>query len=152
MPIKYDADIQYLTDVTALYPWSPNMHYLGLVDTAQLQKDKKASFLGIVPQHGGSWRGAAAVFPPKTPQLIHQLISFANGDVEMRWTIRNQPHVQNLLHTGEYDPDFGLTGMRERAAAVGGTLEVTSEPGQGAVVRLQAPAPREPREASGDPS
>jgi signal transduction histidine kinase len=42
--------------------------------------------------------------------------------------------------------------MRERAAAIGGTLEVTSEPGSGTVVRLQAPAPREPREASGDPS
>ena len=47
---------------------------------------------------------------------------------------------------------YGLTGMRERAAAIGGTLEVNSEPGSGTVVRLQAPAPREPREASGDPS
>ena len=26
---------------------------------------------------------------------------------------------------------YGLTGMRERAAAIGGTLEVTSEPGAG---------------------
>ena len=41
---------------------------------------------------------------------------------------------------------YGLTGMRERAAAVGGTLEVTSEPGEGTVVRLRAPAPRESRE------
>ena len=38
---------------------------------------------------------------------------------------------------------FGLTGMRERAADLGGTLEVTSEPGHGVTVRLQAPAPRE---------
>lgn len=45
---------------------------------------------------------------------------------------------------------YGLTGMRERAAAIGGTLEVTGESGQGTVVRLQAPAPREPRESSGD--
>jgi signal transduction histidine kinase len=37
---------------------------------------------------------------------------------------------------------YGLTGMRERAAAIGGTLEVTSEPGQGTVVRLRAPAPK----------
>jgi signal transduction histidine kinase/ligand-binding sensor domain-containing protein len=35
---------------------------------------------------------------------------------------------------------YGLTGMRERAAAIGGTLDVTSEPGQGTVVRLRAPA------------
>ena len=41
---------------------------------------------------------------------------------------------------------YGLTGMRERAAAIGGTLEVTSEPGQGTVVRLRAPAPRGARE------
>jgi signal transduction histidine kinase/ligand-binding sensor domain-containing protein len=40
---------------------------------------------------------------------------------------------------------FGLTGMKERAAAIGGTLEVTSEPGAGTTVRLQAAAPRETR-------
>jgi signal transduction histidine kinase/streptogramin lyase len=33
---------------------------------------------------------------------------------------------------------FGLTGMRERAAAIGGTLEVTSAPGAGTAVRLRA--------------
>jgi signal transduction histidine kinase len=47
---------------------------------------------------------------------------------------------------------YGFTGMRERAAAIGGTLEVTSEPGTGTSVRLHAPAPKEgpgeaPREA-----
>jgi signal transduction histidine kinase/ligand-binding sensor domain-containing protein len=41
---------------------------------------------------------------------------------------------------------FGLTGMRERAASIGGTLEVTSEPGVGTVVRLRARAPREGKE------
>ena len=35
---------------------------------------------------------------------------------------------------------YGLTGMRERAAAIDGKLEVTSEPGVGTVVRLQVPA------------
>ena len=35
---------------------------------------------------------------------------------------------------------FGLTGMRERAAALGGKLEITSAPGEGSVVRLSAPA------------
>ncbi len=38
---------------------------------------------------------------------------------------------------------YGLTGMRERAALVGGTLEVTSEPGGGTTVRLRVPARRE---------
>ncbi|MGD0893219.1 MAG: two-component regulator propeller domain-containing protein [Terracidiphilus sp.] len=38
---------------------------------------------------------------------------------------------------------YGLTGMRERAAAIGGTLEMTSEVGAGTTVRLQVPARRE---------
>ena len=37
---------------------------------------------------------------------------------------------------------YGLTGMRERAAAIGGTLEVTSEPGKGTTVRLRAHTPK----------
>ncbi len=123
LPIKYDTDDKIITDITALYPWGPYAHYAGIVDTAQLQKNKNAPFLGIVPQHGGSWRGSAFVFPPKTPQLYQQMISHADGDVEMRWTIRNQPHVQNLLHTGEYDPDFGLTGMRRIWNLVGGLFQ-----------------------------
>jgi ligand-binding sensor domain-containing protein len=41
---------------------------------------------------------------------------------------------------------YGMTGMRERAAAIGGTLEVASEPGVGTTVRLLAPAPGEIRE------
>jgi signal transduction histidine kinase len=36
--------------------------------------------------------------------------------------------------------------MRERAAAVGGRLEVTSVPGEGTTVRLGAPAPKEAKE------
>jgi signal transduction histidine kinase len=38
---------------------------------------------------------------------------------------------------------YGLTGMRERAAAIGGTLEVTSEPGAGTTVRMRVTARRE---------
>jgi signal transduction histidine kinase len=47
---------------------------------------------------------------------------------------------------------YGLTGMRERAAAIGGTLDVTSTPGMGTTVRLHATAPRdagEPKAGSG---
>jgi signal transduction histidine kinase len=43
---------------------------------------------------------------------------------------------------------FGFTGMKERAAAIGGTLEVTSEPGAGTSVRLSAATPKDgPKEA-----
>jgi signal transduction histidine kinase len=36
--------------------------------------------------------------------------------------------------------------MRERAAAIGGTLEVESAPGEGTIIRLSAPARGEARE------
>ena len=38
---------------------------------------------------------------------------------------------------------YGLTGMRERAATIGGKLEMTSEPGVGTTVRLAVAARRE---------
>jgi signal transduction histidine kinase len=41
---------------------------------------------------------------------------------------------------------FGLTGMRERATVMGGTLEVGGAPGEGTTVRLRAPAPDAVRE------
>ena len=40
--------------------------------------------------------------------------------------------------------------MRERAEAIGGTLEVSSQSGEGTTVRLSAPAPRVGREQTGD--
>jgi signal transduction histidine kinase/ligand-binding sensor domain-containing protein len=46
---------------------------------------------------------------------------------------------------------YGLTGMRERAAAIGGTLEVTSEPGAGTTVRLRAAVARDAKESTKEP-
>jgi signal transduction histidine kinase/ligand-binding sensor domain-containing protein len=43
---------------------------------------------------------------------------------------------------------YGLTGMRERAAEIGGTLEVTSELGSGTTVRLRARALKEAEEST----
>jgi len=45
---------------------------------------------------------------------------------------------------------FGLTGMRERADAIGGTLEVTSEPGSGTTVRLQVMTVKDEKERSAE--
>jgi ligand-binding sensor domain-containing protein/signal transduction histidine kinase len=45
---------------------------------------------------------------------------------------------------------FGMTGMRERAANIGGTLDVTSVEGEGTTVRLRVPAPGEMREHPGE--
>lgn len=41
---------------------------------------------------------------------------------------------------GESGTGFGLDGMRERVALVGGTLEVSSAPGQGTTLRVALPA------------
>jgi signal transduction histidine kinase len=41
---------------------------------------------------------------------------------------------------------YGLMGMRERAASINGTLEVTSEPGAGTNLRLCLKARRETQE------
>lgn len=51
----------------------------------------------------------------------------------------------STLHGG-----FGMTGMRERAATLGGKLEVTSIEGEGTTVRLRVPAPGDMREQSGE--
>jgi signal transduction histidine kinase/ligand-binding sensor domain-containing protein len=45
---------------------------------------------------------------------------------------------------------YGLTGMRERAETIQGTLNVNSQPGEGTTVRLQVPAPKEAKERSGE--
>ena len=41
----------------------------------------------------------------------------------------------------EAEPGGGSKSMRERAAAVGGDLQIESEPGRGTTVRLRAPLP-----------
>lgn len=54
---------------------------------------------------------------------------------------------------GASSPDghYGLTGMRERADLIGGTLEVSSEPGAGTTVRLHISTTREVRNESRKP-
>lgn len=54
--------------------------------------------------------------------------------------------TESSLHGG-----FGMTGMRERAANIGGRLEVTSVEGEGTTVRLSVSAPGEAREQTGEP-
>ena len=55
-----------------------------------------------------------------------------------------------------FDPDaqyagqMGLRSMRERAAQIGGSLEIESQPGQGAVIRARIPVPDQPPAGTGD--
>lgn len=49
-----------------------------------------------------------------------------------------------------FGESYGMTGMRERAAAIGATLEVISTAGEGTTIRVLAPATRERREPAGE--
>jgi signal transduction histidine kinase/ligand-binding sensor domain-containing protein len=78
----------------------------------------------------------------KHAEARHVFVQLEYGPGEIALEVRDDGRG---FATDEAQPSghFGLTGMRERAAAIGGTLEVTSEPGAGTTVRLQAEAPRE---------
>jgi signal transduction histidine kinase len=60
----------------------------------------------------------------------------------------SEPGQSGPVHFGP--GHFGLTGMKERAVAIGGELEVKSSPGTGTSVRLRAPAPEGAREQTGE--
>ncbi len=63
--------------------------------------------------------------------------------------VRDDGRGGALEHSaGTSSGHFGLTGMKERAAAIGGTLEVSSARGDGTTIRLSVPARREAREQS----
>jgi hypothetical protein len=122
-PVDYSTDRALLTEIVPHDCWSERAQYLGLVESSRLRETKASRFLGVVPLHAGTWRAAHWVFPPKNPHLFQQVLSYPDGSLELRWTLRAQPHSQNLLHTGEYDPDFGLTGVRRLWALVGGRFQ-----------------------------
>ncbi len=68
------------------------------------------------------------------------------GSAKMALEVRDDGRGFEVNTETESTPGhYGLTGMRERAAAIGGSLAVSSEPGGGTTVRLEAPAPREKR-------
>ncbi len=61
---------------------------------------------------------------------------------------------KGLNANGRMEPEpghYGLMGMKERASAIGGSLEVTGAPGEGTRVALKTPAPRETLEETGEP-
>ena len=94
-------------------------------------------------------------FPPLShtiEQCIYRITQEATANVAHHanartLTVRLTFNSSIVLHIGDdglgFDPQyaetaghFGLIGMRERAALVGGNLTVTSQPGEGTVVQL----------------
>ncbi|HUB29515.1 MAG TPA: two-component regulator propeller domain-containing protein [Terracidiphilus sp.] len=74
----------------------------------------------------------------------HLFVELDYGQTDIALEVRDDgrgfaAHEVSVSPPGHY----GLTGMRERAAAIGGTLEVRSEAGAGTTVRLHAPTLKE---------
>jgi signal transduction histidine kinase/ligand-binding sensor domain-containing protein len=83
----------------------------------------------------------------KHAEAKHLFVQLEYGQAEVALEVRDDGRGFAPEEAPHSPSDhYGLTGMRERAAAIGGTLEVTSEPGTGTTVRLRAPAPKEPKE------
>jgi signal transduction histidine kinase len=81
----------------------------------------------------------------------HLYVQLEYGPAEIALVVRDDGRGFETNNGASSPPGhFGLTGMRERADAIGGTLEVTSEPGFGTTVRLQMMTPKEARERSGE--
>jgi signal transduction histidine kinase/ligand-binding sensor domain-containing protein len=73
----------------------------------------------------------------------HLSVRLDYGPAEIALEVRDDGHGFAIGEEAASAPGhYGFTGMRERATAIGGTLEVTSEPGAGTSVRLHAPAPK----------
>jgi len=81
----------------------------------------------------------------KHAEAEHLTVQLEYGRSEINLEVRDDGRgfpAGEVPGTGHY----GLTGMRERAAAVNGTLELTSEAGIGTSVRLRVTAKRDARE------
>jgi signal transduction histidine kinase len=74
----------------------------------------------------------------------HLTVRLDYGPAEIALEVRDDGQGFAMGKEVEAEPGhFGFTGMRERAATIGGTLEVTSEPGAGTSVRLHVRTPKE---------
>jgi len=81
----------------------------------------------------------------------HLSVQLEYGPAEIALMVRDDGRGFETGNGANSPPGhFGLTGMRERADAIGGTLEVTSEPGSGTTVRLQVITVKDEKERSGE--
>ena len=83
----------------------------------------------------------------KHAQATRLSVQLEYGPESIALEVRDDGRGGASEHTaGPTRGHFGLTGMKERAAAIGGTLEVESAPGEGTIIRLSAPARGEERD------
>jgi len=71
-------------------------------------------------------------------------LSLLAADKNIRLSVRDNGAGFCADQAGRKPGSFGLAGMRERAALVGGTLAVVSQPGKGTCITLELPVPAAP--------
>ena len=75
----------------------------------------------------------------KHSQATHVRFSLSATDKKIRLSVRDNGAGFSVEAAGRQPMSFGLAGMRERAALLGGSLAVRSAPGKGASVMLELP-------------
>ncbi|HTS27135.1 MAG TPA: sensor histidine kinase [Bryobacteraceae bacterium] len=75
----------------------------------------------------------------KHSQATHVNLSLRTADKSIRLSVVDNGAGFNAGMVGRKPMSFGLAGMRERAALLGGTLTIRSAPGKGTAVVLQIP-------------
>jgi signal transduction histidine kinase/ligand-binding sensor domain-containing protein len=68
-------------------------------------------------------------------------LEYRPGEIALEVRDNGRGFEASIPQTDSQPGHYGLTGMRERAAAIGGSLEVASARDAGTTVRLRAPAP-----------
>jgi signal transduction histidine kinase/ligand-binding sensor domain-containing protein len=80
----------------------------------------------------------------------HLSVQLEYGPAEIALVVSDDGRGFAMNGAGPGPGHYGLTGMRERAEIIGGTLEVTSEVGAGTTVRLHVTTPREASQGTGE--
>jgi signal transduction histidine kinase len=75
----------------------------------------------------------------KHSQATHVNLSLKAADKSIRLSVTDNGAGFSAETVGSKPMSFGLAGMRERAALLGGTLAVRSRPGKGTTVALELP-------------
>jgi signal transduction histidine kinase len=77
----------------------------------------------------------------KHSQATHVNFVLETADIGLRLSVSDNGAGFRTADAGLQPASFGIAGMRERAAILGGTLRIDSAPGKGARVRLWLPKP-----------
>lgn len=134
----------------------------GLVRSLARYLDEYGRMAGIEAELRVGGPVEEAVLPPSTEIQVARIVQEALSNVRrhahatrttVRLALEEGRLVAEVADDGRgFDPDasaptgwprFGLQTMRERAAAVGGTFAIASEPGSGTRVRVEVPLPAE---------